>query len=380
MQPIDFSSGNWYRASKYEVIDGCIVPATNATFTVYSPWAKQSGTNQSPHITRAYQSLLELAEKLETSPPLPPPRSLALQPLQGGSSPGERLILQWCSKFGLLGILPTIAIAVRLAPRWGADPELPHPLPCALRDEMNRIGGHWWHQVHARESTAYDEIPEADRTQGALIPTNVTAPDDRPRVVLWDGVLTTKLGFPDLVEEPLRPTWHRFFPAAYRTNPETFQYGPIGSPLFHRQYGEPLWMFQRAMTLFKQSVEILGDRNDIQADVFQAKAFLNLLASATSPLINPDPSSRQQEWLSASLLASFAFMAIQDHTIGHRVYHCKNQPCRQLFISDAPNAQYCSPECRSAFHTRQYRAKVKNTKATVRKRRPPTAKQLRRTK
>lgn len=367
MQAVDFSTGNWYRTSNYDVLDGCIVPAMDATFSVYDPWASHRAP--AARSTPAYQSLLELAEKLETSPPLPPARSLALHPAHGGSSAGERLILQWCVKFGLLGILPTLATAVRLAPRWGPHPDHPHLRACALRDEMTRIGGHWWHQVNARESSAYDDVPAADRTMGALVPGNVTAPDDRPRVVLWGDVLTTRLGFPELVEEPLRTTWRQFFPAAYRDNPETFPYGPIGSPLFQQQYGEPLWMFQRAMSLFKQSVEILGDQHASHDDVFQAKAFLNLLASATSPLINPDPTSRQQEWLSASLLASFAFMAIQDHTVGRRVCHCKNQPCRQLFISDAPNAQYCSPECRSAFHTRQYRTKIKNAKVAIRRRR-----------
>jgi hypothetical protein len=369
MQPIDFSAGQWFRAARYEVIDGCIAPAPGAGFTIYDPWLSSRKTNHSPRIKPAYQALLELAEKLETSPPLSPSRSLSVSPTRGGTSAGERLILSWCVQFGLLGILQTFAMAIRLAPRWGPRPEGANLGLCAHRDEMLRIGGQWWHQVNTRESTAFDDIPESARTAGALVPKRVTSPDDRPRVVLWDGVLTNKLGFPELSDEPLATTWRKFFPAAYRTDPETFHYGAIGSPLFQRQYGEPLWMFHRAIVLFKQSVEILGNRAASQEEVFRAKAFLNLLLSATSPLLDPDPASRRQEWLSASLLSSFAFMAIQDHTIGHRLYHCKNQPCRQLFISDSPKAEYCSPECRSAFHTRQYRAKIKNRKAVIRKRR-----------
>ena len=145
MQPVDFAAGNWYRAARYEVVDGSIVPAPDSEIEVYDPWAGGWPAKRIHGVAvPRYQSLLELVQKLETAPVQQAPRSRKREPLRRGNSAGEKLILTWCQKFGLLGILPTLATFVRLAPRWGPLEHLDRAGAaglCAHQDVMIRIGG-----------------------------------------------------------------------------------------------------------------------------------------------------------------------------------------------------------------------------------------------
>ncbi len=87
---------NWWRFSQYEIRDGAIQPAEGATLEGYDPWAeyeasrlKGSGSAEPP-----YQSLARLVQQA----------SFTVDGLLRPES--EEAVLDWCSRYGLLGIVP----------------------------------------------------------------------------------------------------------------------------------------------------------------------------------------------------------------------------------------------------------------------------------
>ena len=91
-------------------------------------------------------------------------------------------------------------------------------------------------------------------------------------------------------------------------------------------------------------------------DAFQS------LVRTVRPAILPTPEgSLRQEWLSTSLLGSFAMMALLDLTESRRVLSCKM--CGKQFVTTAHQALYCSGTCRYRFQKRRQRAKQKEETA-----------------
>ena len=100
--------GWWWRVDRYELCDRFIRPVPGAALERYNLWenSHQSTVEMRTHCERRYQPLLELVDRVDREDLLNPTAEF------------RESMLQFCCRFGLLGILLQRAQSVTLAPRW----------------------------------------------------------------------------------------------------------------------------------------------------------------------------------------------------------------------------------------------------------------------
>src|SRR5688572_18665620 len=99
--------GDWWRFDRYEIRDGFILPASGATLVRYVPWGDYWTARNAP--TRAeqqspYMALIELARTVRTVPSGPTSRGEWFQNLIPADESSRVALLEWCAKYGLLGL------------------------------------------------------------------------------------------------------------------------------------------------------------------------------------------------------------------------------------------------------------------------------------
>jgi hypothetical protein len=102
-------SARWWRFTKYEIRNDTILPVPEAKGEWYNPWEAfydaREGRHQSPDGKRMMESPYGELFSLEQS---------NCDPLRYDAAS----ILNWCSRFGLLGLLPHCATVITLPARW----------------------------------------------------------------------------------------------------------------------------------------------------------------------------------------------------------------------------------------------------------------------
>src|SRR6266581_4208348 len=114
-------SGGWWRFSEYEIHDGAIKPARNAKFERYDPWEIYGTSEWNTTISRPYQSLMGLVLSLGAvfDEHTVTWRLRNKRFIEGSLTSDEQAeVLDWCSRFGLLGILPHLAVTIQLPLRF----------------------------------------------------------------------------------------------------------------------------------------------------------------------------------------------------------------------------------------------------------------------
>src|ERR1700687_2656608 len=104
-------AGNWWKFDRYELSGGMIRPARGAKLSRYDPWDDQdpAAPLQQDRVP-AYRSLLDIVNRLRyLESPSPQNRFGRLHPRS------EEELLDWCSRYGLLGLLPHDAVSITLA-------------------------------------------------------------------------------------------------------------------------------------------------------------------------------------------------------------------------------------------------------------------------
>jgi len=184
------------------------------------------------------------------------------------------------------------------------------------------------------------------------------------------SVLIRPLDDLELQPEALADTWYRFFPSVPERERETFSYPVPYSPMFWALYAEPVTDFWRAAKLFASIVEHLGlaaipgARASEGSEALareQAVEMLNLWRKDVSQVLVDEGEGLRQEWVSPSLLVSFAEMFVQDLVAGARGRYC--QCCGHWFVSAAYQACYCRTACRLRQQKRNLRARMKQARA-----------------
>ena len=127
-------AGYWWRFARYEIRDGVIRPVKGATCEQYDPWALFEAARdgfQRPRqgkrmMEPPYQELFALWQRIEDRYALPQwagagPEFNRRRISDGGTSMDfdAQMVTDWCSRFGLLGILPQCASSITLPARWG---------------------------------------------------------------------------------------------------------------------------------------------------------------------------------------------------------------------------------------------------------------------
>lgn len=355
--PREFIGGLWWRFDHYEIGDGRIQPVAGAQLSPYDPWesfchdAPRKGTREAP-----YRTLLELVNnaRYEIDPTgqriTPTPET-------------ESAILNWCTEHGLLGTLVHRVHAVTLAPRWAPFTSE------SLDDGSSREDAIRTQRQYLRTSTGW-----SDRTSTNLRPAadalvrhgKLVLGDDLPPRWPRPHVLIQELHTTRLEEEPLSKTWARHFPGVPEAERETAEYPMPFSKEFWHKYAEPLDAFIQAATALASAIKGLSHMKPFgeasegdKRELIRGRDTLNALISPVSPGLTLLDSEIRQEWVSTSLLASFAMMALIDLTKGS-IKECES--CGTLYTTSAPRARYCSAKCRYREQKRRWRAKRDRTK------------------
>lgn len=322
----------WWRFDRYEIQDSIIRPAPGARLSWYDPWADFQKIRNQTNGQPAYIDLARLVEVLRKDP--------ATKGSITGLSPDSRSkILVWCDLHGLLGVLLARVESVTLMPQpLGRDP--------TLRT-----------QVHYRR--AYGTTVGVRQTKG-----------DEPAA--RSGVLLHALNDFNLTEETLADTWYRFFPSVPERERESFPYPVPYSAEFWEIYAEPVIEFWRGARLLAGCVESLGpaakssvkegSESEHSQDLKRAQAIeaLNLLRKDVNQVLVDEDDGLQQQWVSPSLLSSFAEMFIQDVVARARAQYC--ECCGKLFVTQAYQAVYCSRACRLRQQKRNLRANMRRAR------------------
>src|SRR5262249_25891042 len=97
----------WRKFDRYEISGGAVRPAPRARLQRYQPWQKfEEAKGKYRKVTTLWGEFLEISRRIKAE------SGATLRP----SRAGEALILEWCNRYGLLGILPGQAQFISLPP------------------------------------------------------------------------------------------------------------------------------------------------------------------------------------------------------------------------------------------------------------------------
>jgi hypothetical protein len=359
IQRQDLWSGGWWRFSRYEIRDGHIRPTKNANLEWYDPWEIYRISRTDAGTRPPYEDLLKLLQSIGVSG-----RSIAWmeEVFQSDGSlthAQEDKILDWCRRYGLLGILPHKAHTIESPWRLAK-----HRVNARHFQRLNvRMNGNWRRFVDfisaeekanlesARESKkewsvkfseADCQLMWADTPDPALAPMVPT--DDRiyerPRV-FFDG----------LGKEPVSWMLPQYFPD-FEDAGDQFDCPTLLSPQFWRVYSETVRDFlSDAIELLKAVVPAFSDSTS------RLVAFHCLLGPVGVQFSFEGERRIQENWVCPSLLSSFGRMAFQDLSKGMLVLRCAC--CGAPFATSSYQGRYCSKQC--GYRLRKRRARAPKT-------------------
>jgi hypothetical protein len=340
--------GTWWRFSSYELWGTYIRPTPGASLEAYDPWPSRpsedadEGPVPKERPQPIYQSLLQLYEEVRATP------YLGATLNEGGG----RKLLDWCSRYGLLGLLPHETLSVTMPARWEALDTNESVLVPVVRRFLRMPAG--WSERTTRFLSLTQ--PRGDREVGApLNQEEYDASIERPRVLRQD------LRADDVDIETDVTSWTRFFPRVDRAEQLPFSYHVPLTDEFWSAYSEPRRDFLQAAAALSRFVEglkrIAEDRHaseDDEALIDDAIDLLPRLLGPVAPALIRDQAGRPAlGWLCGSLLSAFAIMALQDIVEGRLPQRC--EVCRRYFVSRSHKAIYCSEKCRQTANKRAYR-------------------------
>jgi hypothetical protein len=343
---IPANAGKWWRFSKYEVRGGYILPSDGARLTRTDPWQNYGAKRVGRHAGQApYQSLISIVQRF---PPLGPDGELPRK------SADE--LAEWCSTYGLLGVLPHRVELVYLAP--GSDG--------SQRGYLR--GGTGWREVSVLkpEETVEVELPRR-------LPGGDEFGADRDIQVAATGLLQASAaafvqpldGGPP-VRENLETTWAQYFRAPPHEQSEGLEFPMPLSDAFWDRYQEPVADFVASAHALISALSLVNEEPEAMTAAFE------YLLVTVRPVIlkvkpNRGPEAPQQMWRSHSLLGSLAMMAVRDLLGTGRVRKCPS--CQSTFMSFATNdqkAKWCSKRCRTREAVRAFRKLEQKPSATGR--------------
>ena len=366
---LKLATGHWWRFDKYEIRGSYIGPAKGAKLRTYDPWDEDE--------EMPYRSLVSLTEELGiTTDVLTRAPAFWYRPWVEKSqrhpplvADAEALILRWCRKYGLLGMLLHQAREVTFVWRWDYRRRPREPNPDSTQELYPTIYRHI-RQVGRWETTWFQAArPTLDdpKRQGQAANVPGHPPPWIPSVV-WEDFHNGSIG-----TTSLDACWAPFFPDVPSHQAATYSYPKPLSDKFWQLYAEHISAFISGALALRYALWCIDHRKpsrvmkDNKTRVEQGAHIIQGLVSPVSPIIGLSKDGViQQKWSSPSLIGSFAMMAMQD-LAKDRLRLCN--ACGTFFTSDAYQVLYCSDTCRRTEQQRRYRKrKVKKTMMQAKKR------------
>jgi hypothetical protein len=266
-QEAELWTGGWWRFSRYEIRDGAIRPVEDAQLEWYDPWELHRTSAWDTGTSPPYQSLIALLLSLgaffdeahttwRLVKGVDNRSSMCLDEGFLTSSEHDK-ILNWCNRFGLLGILPHAALTIGLPVRRG------HHLGKGIyfRRSRVRLNGKWISHIEAvfsktgikdRElfSKALELLDEDEPQLGSFLrKTNRYYQMPMVAFSLRPGLASSPKG-----EIPISAILNTFFPD-YENKRDRFECPRPLTPEFWRIYSEPVDDFLRYALAFVTAVE-----------------------------------------------------------------------------------------------------------------------------
>jgi len=333
-------TGKYFKCSNYEVRNHLVGPVPGATvleYDLWTPYAKAKAVGWT--IPVPYIAALELAKKVRRNPPIwaKDGNGLVMQSEQATT------LVDFCSNWGLLGVLPSQASEICLAER---------------DRRYVKWRGHWTEilrQASGTSSIDYIDWEEAmwmAPAQGAAglagNPLQLAGNFDSSFAV-WD----------QYQDEPIEVLGGCFFPGL-----PISEYPLPGSQPFWQMYNEPVYLIATMLLRFLISVEVLSGISGPAslADRRIALQFLRILAAedhADTAICGDD---YRDEHATPGLLAAFAAMFLRDWKSKRRVVHCET--CGTTFVTSDTRVKFCSERCRKTMLMRRYRKSKRPGDAT----------------
>ena len=327
-------AGQWWKFTRYELNDGYIRPAPDTTLSAYDPWSEPP-----PGADTAYASLANLV-----------PRGWDAGDNRTVSPDTAAAVLAWCQQYGLLGVLPRRVEKVVLqawtekegvTPQdWNGTEERWYPDQVQVQFYQNSKG---WQRETYRDAIIEGKSPRPNPAGVILHPID-------------DSV--------EMVFEPFRKTWARFFPSVPLDQRESYRYPEPLTQEFWALYNEPIEEFIDTAALLEAPLTTLAkDRETVPGFTIRsvdnyalAIHELNEYVETVRWHLRQTPNGMVQQWTSPSLFASLVLMALQDVAGAKRPRICLT--CSGLFVSPAYQARYCSVRCRHTMNKRTYRTRA----------------------
>ena len=345
-EPLQPLAGQWWKFTRYELKDGYIRPAPDATLSAYDPWSEPP-----PGADTAYASLANLV-----------PRERDASDNGTVSPHTAAAVLAWCQQYGLLGVLPQrvekVVLEARtederaILPGWNGTEVEPERSGTEEETERHQIrvrfrrnpGGEWA-TVIEHDAIVEGESPSRDPAGVMLHPID-------------DSV--------EMAFEPFGQTWTRFFPSVPHDQWESYRYPQPLSEKFWALYCEPVEEFMDTATWLKEKLTTLAEGRETTDDG-RAVSYpddyaltihaLNDRVGTVRWFLQQRPDGFVQRWGSPSLFTSLVLMALQDVAgAAKRPLICRT--CSGLFVSPAYQARYCSVRCRHTMNKRTYRTRA----------------------
>jgi hypothetical protein len=326
-----------------------ITPCADAALEWYNPWEAYRMSKIDAGTPPPYQALLALLVSLGAVSD----ETCGIWRLEHDSAltmEEQQRLLNWCSRFGLLGILPHTAHRLQLPQRFieGSESQL------LLDREHVRSNGKWTPHSHAgwlngpSSEGAYERF-ERLFTEEALPLGEFVRKDHEfyiePLVFFQSSTPTSK--FNGGVQ--LWKTVDQFFPTFVDDN--LFECPiPLTTP-FWQVYAERVDDFLMYALALLNSVEPLSHgRYGARPSSLEW-----LLEPVGVSLAFNSEGNIYEQWTCPSLLSSFGRMALQDLEAGVRLLRC--ECCGAPFATDRYQARYCSQACGWKYRKRRARTK-----------------------
>lgn len=314
--------GGWVRFEKYEIKDGYIQPTARAAARPFRRYHIYEAAQSMKTGRRLAIGLIELEQSLDSK-----------EGLDGFSSQDERLILDWCNEFGLLGLLTHQVDDVTLYPQGLST----RPKPVTL----------------AKAGTRYRQVPrEADPTD------NTPATGTFLRRI--EGAAPTRGLCCPAEWLPLSDFWGKFFVGVPHGEAESYRYPLPYNHEFWRGYREPLRDFLFVVRLLADCAKYLamdkvpagGSLRLLEHTQRQASESLSLLADSVRMRLAREDGGWNQVFESTSLISDIAASLIED-VAGKKLVSCEG--CGKTIATDAYQQLFCSRTCAHKIRTRRNR-------------------------
>jgi hypothetical protein len=341
--PLQLASPLW-RFDKHEISSGYLAPAAGAALKQYDPGQEYDMLKRWT-IKPPYTTLLNLARGLRSSGP--------------DVSPDDaRLILDFCNRYGLPGILPGTTSYIRLPPRCLYGEARGQTGLIAKQVVYRQINGTWYEDYGSPESLRLEDVTALGLTEGAVIP------DEAARRY---GFLPPGRSFFDLDDlrwkvEALNQGYCKYFPSIPQQDAENFAYPMPTSNRFWEIYAEPVDQFIAFVRAFRENAEAISEydpatwqvvnphpKRGPEGTVTWANHFMDSLANFVERK-REKAHGKRRVLLSPSLIGVMAEMFSIDIDENRRIYYCAT--CGDAFASDGDRVRYCSARCRNTMQRR----------------------------